>query len=724
MNYSIAINSGWFWVVVAVLVSTLISVLYYRRTQPPIHGSLRLVLTLLRTIALSILLFVLFEPILSMVRSSEDAPRAAVLLDASTSMNSRDAAGDRMPTYRSALSNSGILGLGDQAAIHTFDESVRRVEKFNIDSLQCSGQRTDIERALRVVGDESSQSNIQSVVLFSDGVFTSGANPIYQAEQLAKPIYVVGIGDTNEAKDRSIQSLITNDLSYVGTTVPVQVRARIHGFTDGQATVHLLDNGVQFAEQQLIVRQNQMDYDINLEYKAQSAGVHKLSAVIDAADGELTTKNNSVSEFITVLGSKRNVVIFAGAPSPDLSFIRAAFEHDPSIHVKAFVQKSGAEFYDQAPTSAALRDAETIVFVGFPVQSTPVSVLQMIQSELGRSKPLLFIAGQQTDYNKLRSFEDYLPFSVQTTRPEEFNVMADVKASSSSNPLLRLNGNAHDAEIWNALPPIYRTETFVRVKPESEIVVSMKVNNVSLSDPLIVTRHVQKSKCVAIMGYGLYRWKLLANAAEQSRGSHELPDVLNALMINSSKWLSAQDDEKTVRIRTTRKLYASNERVEFVANVYDEAMTPLDNASVTVKITSSKESREVILTSNGGGRYTASVEGLSEGDYAFNGTVVLNSKAYGNDAGRFSIGELPIEYQNLRMNSELLRSIAERSGGKFYTVKDVDKLVHDLQSHPSFKARILTNTSELNLWNLAVLLAISLLLFSVEWFIRKRAGMV
>jgi hypothetical protein len=36
---------------------------------------------------------------------------------------------------------------------------------------------------------------------------------------------------------------------------------------------------------------------------------------------ELTQKNNASSEFISIIDFKRRTVIFAGAPSPDVSFV-------------------------------------------------------------------------------------------------------------------------------------------------------------------------------------------------------------------------------------------------------------------------------------------------------------------------------------------------------------------------------------------------------------------
>ncbi len=721
---SLGLQSSWWVAVLLIVLSFGFSFWYYRQTNPPLRSTTRLLLSVLRGLGLSLLLFVLLEPVLSIMRSSSEAAQVAILLDNSASMSTRDAGGDRMERYREALSVKDLQSYLSSHTVQLFDESVRGIEHFELDSLSCKGQRSDIERALRFVADNAEASNTQAAILFTDGAFNSGSNPLYQAEQLAKPLYVVGIGDTAEPKDVSLLSLITNELSYVGSTIPVNLRFKAVGLGDRRVRISLSDNGQKVAETEVPISAKQHNYSASFEYKASADGIRKLSAQCEVVDGELTTKNNQLSEFIRVLSTKRKVALFAGAPSPDVSFIRSALEADHSIQLQCYIQKSGAEFYDQAPNSAALREAEQIMFIGFPIASTSQQVLQLVLEELKRNKPLLFITSQNVDYTKLRALEEFLPFSVQSSRTNEFSIMADVRSSAAANPLIRISGATEDLEKWNSLAPIFRTETFVRVKPEAEVVASMKVNNVPLSDPLIVSRRFQKAKSVAVLGYGLYRWKLLGNAADQARGKHDVVDVLSVFLQNSLKWLQANDDEKTVRIRTTRKQYSSSDKVEIVAQVYDAAMTPLDNASVTVKVSGAGVERDIVLSAVGSGRYTSIVEGLPEGDYSYQGSVALNNKAYGNDGGRFSIGDIPLEYQNLRMNSELLRTLAERSGGRFYLSSQTAQLLEDLQKNPRFTNRIVQFTSEYSLWNLAWLLAAALLAFSVEWFIRKRAGLI
>ena len=64
-----------------------LSVLLYRRTNPPLSRGLRILLTALRAVAVVALFLALSEPVLSYKREYERKPRVAILVDRSNSMD-------------------------------------------------------------------------------------------------------------------------------------------------------------------------------------------------------------------------------------------------------------------------------------------------------------------------------------------------------------------------------------------------------------------------------------------------------------------------------------------------------------------------------------------------------------------------------------------------------------------------------------------------------------
>ena len=724
-SYYLGITGPWWLTVLLILIAVTFSIFSYRTTVPPISSARKIVLIALRSVGLSLLLFILFEPILTIIRGTQEPPKLAVLLDNSLSVSQSDALGDRKIIFRKAIENSNFLSFDkDKLKTTLFSSDIYSPEEFTFKEINFNGQMTDIAKALKWVSSIAEKENIQAVLLITDGAFNTGNNPIYDAEFFGKPVFTIGIGDSSEPRDVSLQSIITNENIYINNPVPVNINVKVSGYNEGVLTLKLLDNGVQIAEQKFSVNPDRKSFTAVFEYSPKQEGIRKLTASISSLKNEITTKNNSANEFVNVLKNKRKIAIFAGSINPDFSFVKNSFLSEKGVEIVSFIQKKGSEFYDRQPSEADLKDAEMLVLIGFPITETPPNVMQIIKKELERGKPLLFVASQYLDYNKLKAIEDYLPFTTISSKPQEFLAVPDVKPEYASNPLLRVTGKDSDIDLWNQLPPVFRTETFVKVKPESEIVSGLKVNNAPLKEPLILTRSFGNKKTIAFLCYGLFRWKLLGYASEVSKGRTETPDLFDIIMANSRKWLSTPQDNKQVIIRTTKKLYTNNETVEFIGQIYDAAYTPIENANVQVKVAGGNQERDLTLTSIGNGRYTGKLEGLPESDYFFTRNAEINSRRIGSDKGRFNVGQIALEFQDLRMNSSLLRTISERTGGKFYLTNDATSFLNDLEKLRNFAPKSVTIRNESALWNYPLLLIISILCFAIEWFLRKRAGML
>ncbi|MFA6572225.1 MAG: hypothetical protein WCT77_13435 [Bacteroidota bacterium] len=723
--YNLGITGSWWLFFLLAAVALAFTIFTYRFTIPDISGQRKTVLVVLRSIALTLLLFVLFEPVFTLIRGTLEEPKLTVLIDNSISTGIADAKGNRRKMLLEAIEKSNFSSM-DKNILKTaiFDSDVQFIEKFDTSLIKNKGQSTDISKALGWVTNSAEEQNTQAVLLISDGVFNSGINPVYTADVLGKPVFTIGIGDSTEARDVSVQSVLTNDVAYLENPIPVNVCVKVSGYQSGSLALKLFDNGNLIATQNFNITPEKETATAVFEFNPKTEGIHKLTASVSAMEKEVSTRNNSMSEFVNVLKNKRQILILAGSPSPDVSFIRNAFAQEKGVEVKEFIQKKGTEFYDKAPTEADFKQAEIIALIGFPIAYSPDNVLVSLKKELEKGKSLLFIASQFTDYNKLRIIDDYLPFSIVNSNQREYLALPDVKPEAVANPLLRINGTAADAELWNQLPPVFRTETFVRIKPESEVVVGLKVNNVPMKEPLILSRTFGNKKTIAVLAYGLYRWKLMGYASEVSKGRADVPDIFDRFIQNSVKWLSVSQDNKLVNIKTTKRNYLNGETVEFIGQVYDVSYNPIENATVQLKISSGSQTRDLFLTPAGNGRYTGKLQNLPEGDYFFTGNAVLNGKNLGSDKGRFGIGDVSLEYLNLSMNATLLRNLSSRTGGKFYTYENCSTFLDDLKKLKNFVPRSVTLRNEFALWHLPWLLALSLLCFAVEWFLRKHAGML
>lgn len=718
------LRADWWWLVIVVLAIVALNTWYYASHRALLSAWQRGVLVVLRSIGLGCLVLALFMPVARLFSSHNQNPRVAVLVDNSASMGFHDGRGDRAEQlYRVLQQLEDAIPSNATMAIR-FARSVEMLPALVRDSFRLNDGATNLELPFTFLG-ERRLDNIQAVVLVTDGAYNTGNMPVYAAENFGKPVFAIGIGDTAAPRDIAVTSIVTNERGFKGVELPVQVTITADGF-DRNVDLILLDGGIEVARQRVQLTSSQRFYRTMLSFTPTTEGVRKLTARIEPVDGEYTTRNNAISEFVTILPNERRIILIAGAPSPDVSLLSEVISADPSIRLRSFIQKFGAEFYSAPPTAADLRAAESIVLVGFPVSSSPDELIALIADEVRRGKPVLFIASSTIDQRKLARLESILPFSIERWGNAEMLVTASLTDRGAQHALVHSDDSRQTAvNVWNNLPPIFRPEAFVVPKPGSEVLATIKVGTTALDEPLLLARASGGSRSVAVLGYGLYRWKLLGEGIERARGKQP-SSVLNAFIANALRWLSSDENTKKVRIRTSKRHYVSGEPVEFIADVQDDALRPIEDATVSITVRRSDRQFEVVLQSVGNGRYLGTVAALAGGDYSFTGTVFRGSQRYGSDEGRFTVGEIPLEYQNLRMNAELLRVIAERTGGEFVPVDQFNAatLWQKIVQLPGFRPMVVTATRTVAVWNSWILLALAIAAFGAEWYLRKLFGVV
>lgn len=715
-SFALSFGASLALLVVLVLAAVGISIFVYRHTVPEIDPRRRVVLVALRATALSLLLFLIFEPVLNLRSEETVAPRIAVLVDNSRSLTVRDGESERAAVVRALVASDaigGLSGVGDVSP-YLFAGRPSPLQALHPDSLTFAGGETDIALALQQAQRDLVEKNLRAVVLVTDGVVTNGRNPLHAAEALGLPVYVIGVGDSTEKKDLLVSRMLVNAIGYVESSIPVDVWLRSAGYGEETVRVTLSDGTSTVAGKEVRLAAG-TEQQIQFQYVPKSDGVKKLTVAVTTLPGESTTKNNRATSFIKILKSKMKIVLVAGAPSPDVSFLEQAFRRDKNAEVVSYVQKQGASWYGNAPTQQSFADADAIVLAGYPLPQSGTEQLRFVREAIEkRAVPLLLVPSRDLDFAKLKSVLDaWLPFDVVQTRKEETQVFFELARDARLDPVV---SSGIPTESWPKLPPLFRTESSLKARPGARTLATMRINTVAFNEPLLVSRSLNRSKVLAFTGYGLWRWQL----ADDVLGG-ALPELLVA---NSVRWLTTRDDNKRVRIRPVKEFFDSGDNIALAAQVYNESNEPVDDAEVTVTVKGPGGVRELALGPLGSGRYSGDFDGAREGEYSFTGSARREGAQLGTDEGRFTVGETALEYLDTRLNSTLLRQIASRSGGRYFSAADARALPVAISADPSFVPRLRDIKSDIQLWNLAWLLAAAVLLFAAEWYLRKQSGMV
>ncbi|QQS37062.1 MAG: hypothetical protein IPM56_03665 [Ignavibacteriales bacterium] len=483
----------------------------------------------------------------------------------------------------------------------------------------------------------------------------------------------------------------------------------------------LLENGVSI-ERRLIELSESGKTDVSFEYTPGEPGEKKMEVKLDVLPGEYSTFNNRKVFFINVLDNKIKVLCLAGAPSSDLSFIKKSLQLDENLSVESITQVSKDLFAEKNDQQQMIDSADVFFLIGFPSKETTSELLNRIKTRISKDHIPFFISvTQSTDINKLNELQNFLPFVIRNTSSRSTEVQLNVLTNQRNNSLIS-NNSADPVSAWNSLPPVIQVHSDIIPRPESEIVAFAKVNNVQSNSPMMLTRRVASNASIAVLASEIWKWKLLT-------GTKSL-DLFDRFIQNSVKWLNTSSEFERVSIKTTKKLYSSGENVEFVAQVYDETLKPVSNAEVKINLRnkaiaeSNTSAAQLTLNSLGSGLYEGSYQSLNSGDFEFTGTVIFDQVKLGEDKGTFNIGDVNIEMLNPSADANFLSLLSERTKGKYFRAGDQNGLFAELDKLKAISSKEKTDVSEFQLWSNEWMLILAVFLFALEWFLRKRAGML
>lgn len=366
-------------------------------------------------------------------------------------------------------------------------------------------------------------------------------------------------------------------------------------------------------------------------------------------------------------------------------------------------------------TDQTLRAADCVVLIGFPGPGSTNASITAVANAVGLGKGVLFVLSRTTDIRKLQTLVESLPFVVPAQTGDETQAFVAVSDNQRNNPIVKVSSST---DVWSKLPPAFILDVPFRAKPEAEVLAYPRVQTIMTNDPLLVSRRVNRAKSLAFLCYGIWRWK------SYSDGIPGGERMLENLFSNSVRWLVTRDDEKPIQVRPTKEIFAGSEAVEFTAQVYDENYRPMENAEVSLSVSQKGQASQLTLTSLGNGRFEGAYDPLPEGDYTYTAQAVAGGQRVSEERGSFSVGGLNAEFQETRANKLILQQIAARTGGQYYDPQGLQRLLKDVAALPNFRQRDVSVAKQFELWNKSWMLAAVVALFSIEWFLRKRNGML
>ena len=158
----------------------------------------------------------------------------------------------------------------------------------------------------------------------------------------------------------------------------------------------------------------------------------------------------------------------------------------------------------------------------------------------------------------------------------------------------------------------------------------------------------------------------------------------------------------------------------FEAEVYNSLYEMIYDKAIDIVVTNEagESQRYNYVTGEGNSRY--SISDLDEGVYSYRATT-QNEDKIERFSGQFIIKKQNTEALGLTANFDLLKQLADQSGGQFYTLDSMQQIGNNTgeQIAPS----IIHSEAEFKpVINLPWVFFLLLLLATTEWFVRKYTG--
>jgi len=224
----------------------------------------------------------------------------------------------------------------------------------------------------------------------------------------------------------------------------------------------------------------------------------------------------------------------------------------------------------------------------------------------------------------------------------------------------------------------------------------------------------ENRKVAMMLADGFWQWRL--EEFSKSESTESFDEVFGKLI----QYLSTTEDKSKFKSYPVKQQFSESEAVVFESQVYNDIYEPVYGNRIDLELTdeAGKKYTYNYVTNPGNVRYQ--MGGLAEGIYRFKSSVDLNGKRE-EVRGQFLITAQDVELQNLMADFSLLRKLSTTTGGKFYSLTQLEQLRQDLTSKQA-QATIYSEEKYDAILNLKWVFFVLLLLVSAEWFLRKYFG--
>jgi len=751
------IGSFPFWLLVAGSVALVAWAYSAWVLDRPLSPGMRLGLALLRIVFVLALIALMAGPRVRRELRRLRPAYFAILIDDSESMNlpagpmtAREES--RLEAAQRLLDRNLLERLGKNRLTVSFWRASDLAPVQAPGEMAASAPTTQLGRALAGLRDKFDPGDLKAILLVSDGQNTAGESPLDVAARLEMPVFTLGLGSPEAAREVAIDELIVPEYAFPGESVPIHVALSQRGAEGDQSVeVHLRLSleGKQLREEILVLPADETRREWTTAEVFTETGQYRLEVDIEprlpVADRPLAAVRQArwkKSADVAILKNRYHVALLSGRPHWETKFARRALEEDPRLDILALWPKPDGQWALAAPhVPSGKSEEEAASNLRKALEAAPraeslfenlssLDLLVLCDLNLkGPEERRLALTAERME--RLTDWVDHQGGALLVLGGAEM-FGAGGEAFAALEPLLPVSlSNEYDYRTEAAFPRL--TEAGQR----SSALASWRQIDPSRLGPLETSHRLGPPKLgaetlledeeghplLAWHSYGLGRVMVLATDSFWRYGlplaESELPaELFGNFWRELVRFLILGQKSSGVRLYTDGQQYLRGEQVRIWANIDSNLQVESAAAQVPVELrrAGSGEVERLFLSQSPQSPtlYEGSFRPQQEETY----TLRLEVNRF-QDEKRIQVTAPEEEYRRLNQNVGLLQEIAERSGGRYLPPGELPRL----PSQIDFEARRETVSRSVFLGSLPWVLPLLLAFITTEWILRKRASL-
>ena len=651
---------------------------------------------------------------------------------------------------RIVAGSDGVRGIADLPKRQGVGSLMADEASFDASKIELRGRVSRIGDAMGDTLDDARGRTVAAMILLSDGRESGG---VVSPEEVARrfgareiPIHVIGIGNAEEPRDIRLIDLDIADVVLEGDRVPVDFRIAAEGYenVDVRAELQLLreDGGI---EQRVpyyprIGKDGQV-VPHRLEFTPRSPGKYLCRIEIDHQPGELFSENNALERPVTVVARKIKVLYVEGPPRYDYRYLKNSLIRDPTMETHCLLLEADPEFpQESSPGLAPLKEfprtrEELFQYDVLILGDIRPDALSMNQKEWivefvdDHGGGLVFIAGQWFMPRRFRGdpLERVLPVELEEadergsmTRDlvEPFHVQ--LTPEGLEHPVMQLvSDSERNEELWQwqgrsdkTMPGFF---WYQKVKKLRKGAVALAVHE---SDehftygprPIFAFQYFGRGRTFISLTDDTWRLRRLVGNRWFYRFWGQVTRFVGAArLLGPSKRFSVSVDPREVVLGNEVKILARMLGPDFKPTSDEEALLILERVE-----DSDDRPLEIHAIRNPvrPEYYEASIEARALGEHRI--SLIDREEEVASTVFRAVVPQL--EYADPRMDRTRLQQIAALSGGKYHEVTDAANVAEEVEA---LEREVPISAEREPLWDHRWVLALFVLLLTVEWILRK-----